>query len=83
MVLALVVYILIESTQHIIISTDSLYKMIINVIFFSVFLLPPETLKSRCIGFTALGNIPCAGKLHIVLATITLDTDILYFMYFC
>lgn len=34
MVLVLVVYILIESTQHIIISTDSLYKMIINVIFF-------------------------------------------------
>lgn len=34
MVLTLVVYILIESTQHIIISTDSLYKIIINVIFF-------------------------------------------------
>lgn len=34
MVLVLVVYILIESTRHIIISTDSLYKMIINVILF-------------------------------------------------
>lgn len=83
MVLVLIVYILIKSIQHIIISTDSLYKMIINVIFFSFLLLPPETLKSRCIRLTTLGNIPYAGKRHIVLVTIILDTDILYFVYFC